>query len=35
MQRPGGLAFFDKVLYVLDREQGMVLRFRLSGDVPT
>jgi hypothetical protein len=34
MQRPSGLAFFDQVLYVLDHEQGLVLRFRLSSDVP-
>lgn len=34
MHRPSGLAFFDKVLYVLDREQGLMLRFRLSTDVP-
>ena len=34
MRRPSGLAFFDKVLYVLDHEQGLVLRFRLSSDVP-
>ena len=34
MQRPSGLAFFEKVLYVLDHEQGLVLRFRLSIDVP-
>jgi len=34
MHRPSGLAFFDKVLYVLDRDQGLVLRFRLSTDVP-
>ena len=34
MRRPSGLAFFEKILYVLDRDQGMVLRFRLSTDVP-
>jgi len=34
MRRPSGLAFFDKVLYVLDQEQGMILRYRLSTDVP-
>ena len=34
MQRPSGLAFFEQVLYVLDHEQGLVLRFRLSSDVP-
>lgn len=34
MRRTGGLAFLDKVLYVLDHEPGLVLRFRLSSDVP-
>jgi hypothetical protein len=34
MRRPSGLAFFEKILYVLDRDQGMILRFRLSTDVP-
>lgn len=34
MQRPTGLAFFEKILYVLDGERGEVLRFRLSTDVP-
>jgi hypothetical protein len=34
MQRPTGLAFFEKVLYVLDGAQGNVLRFRLTTDVP-
>ena len=34
MRQPSGLAYFEKVLYVLDREQGLVLRFRLSTDVP-
>ncbi len=34
MHRPAGLAFFDKVLYVLDQEQGIILRYRLSTDVP-
>jgi hypothetical protein len=34
MRDPGGLAFFEKILYVLDREQGLVLRYRLSTDVP-
>jgi hypothetical protein len=34
MRRPSGLAFFEMVLYVLDRDQGMVLRYRLSTDVP-
>ena len=34
MVRPTGLAFFEKILYVLDASQGQVLRFRLSSDVP-
>jgi len=34
MRRPSGLAYFDKILYVLDEEQGILLRFRLSTDVP-
>jgi hypothetical protein len=34
LRRPSGLAFFEKILYVLDRDQGLVLRFRLSTDVP-
>ncbi len=34
MRRPSGLAFFEKVLYVLDQEQGIILRYRLSTDVP-
>ena len=34
MRRPTGLAFFEKILYVLDGERGKVLRFRLSTDVP-
>jgi hypothetical protein len=34
MKRPTGLAFFEKILYVLDGETGKVLRFRLSTDVP-
>jgi hypothetical protein len=34
MHRPSALAFFDKVLYVLDQEQGIILRYRLSTDVP-
>jgi hypothetical protein len=34
MRRPGGLAFLDTVLYVLDHERGLALRFRLSSDVP-
>ncbi len=34
MRHPGGLAYFEKILYVLDREQGMVLRYRLTTDWP-
>ncbi len=34
MRRPSGLAYFDKILYVLDQEQGLLLRYRLSTDVP-
>jgi len=34
MKRPTGLAFFEKVLYVLDGQQGQLLRFRLTTDVP-
>jgi hypothetical protein len=34
MLRPTGLAYADKVLYVLDGAQGQILRFRLSTDVP-
>jgi hypothetical protein len=34
MRDPSGLAFFEKIVYVLDREQGLVLRYRLSTDVP-
>jgi hypothetical protein len=34
MKLPTGLAFFEKILYVLDAEQGQVFRFRLTTDVP-
>jgi len=34
MLRPTGLAFFERVLYVLDAQVGQVIRFRLSTDVP-
>jgi hypothetical protein len=34
MRRPTGLAFFEKVLYVLDGDTGNILRFRLASDVP-
>lgn len=33
MVRPTGLAYFERVLYVLDGERGQVLRFRLTTDV--
>lgn len=33
MLRPTGLAFFERVLYVLDGEKGEVLRFRLTTDL--
>ncbi len=34
MLNPTGLAFFDRMLYVLDGTRGVVLRFRLTTDVP-
>jgi hypothetical protein len=34
MRRPTGLAYFEKMLYVLDSETGNILRYRLSTDVP-
>lgn len=34
MMRPTGLAYFEKILYVLDGAKGEVIRFRLSTDVP-
>jgi hypothetical protein len=34
MIRPTGLAYFDRVLYVLDGARGEVLKFRLTTDVP-
>jgi hypothetical protein len=34
LQRPTGLAFFEQVLYVLDAPSGLILRYRLSTDVP-
>ncbi len=34
MRYPSGLAFFEKMLYVLDKDRGEILRFRLSSDVP-
>lgn len=33
MMRPTGLAYFERVLYVLDGQSGQVLRFRLTTDV--
>ncbi len=33
MLRPTGLAYFERVLYVLDGDRGEVLRFRLTTDV--
>ena len=34
MKKPTGLAFFNKVLYVADGEQGQVFRFTLTTDFP-
>jgi hypothetical protein len=34
MRRPTGLAYFERVLYVLDGDMGEVLRFRLTTDTP-
>jgi len=34
LRRPTGLAFFERVLYVMDAERGEILRFRLTTDVP-
>jgi hypothetical protein len=34
MLRPTGLAFFEKILYVLDGDRGVIFRYRLSIDVP-
>ncbi len=34
MVNPTGLAFFDRMLYVLDGTKGIILRFRLTTDVP-
>lgn len=34
LRRPTGLAFFSSVLYVLDGDQGIIFRYRLSTDVP-
>lgn len=33
MLRPTGLAYFERVLYVLDGDRGEILRFRLTTDV--
>ncbi len=34
MKKPTGLAHFERILYVADAERGVILRFRLSTDVP-
>ena len=34
LQKPTGLAFFEKILYILDAGTGQILRFRLTTDVP-
>ena len=34
MHRPVGLAYFEQILYVLDGDRGVILRFRLTTDVP-
>lgn len=34
MLEPSGLAYFERVLYVLDRRRGEILRFRLTTDFP-
>lgn len=34
LRRPTGLAFFEKVLYVLDGQTGEILRYRLTSDIP-
>jgi hypothetical protein len=34
MTQPSGMAYFEKMLYVLDRPSGNILRFRLSTDIP-
>ncbi|MBM2839882.1 MAG: hypothetical protein HW412_410 [Bacteroidetes bacterium] len=34
MRKPTGLAFFNRVLFVADAQQGQILRFILSADVP-
>lgn len=34
MTRPTGLAFFERVLYVLDANSGRILRYRLTTDIP-
>jgi hypothetical protein len=33
LQRPTGLTYFERVLYVLDGERGELLRFRLTTDI--
>jgi len=34
MKRPTGLAFYSRILYVLDAQQGQLIRFTLTTDVP-
>lgn len=34
MKRPTGLAFFNKILYVLDSEEGVLLRYTMTTDFP-
>ncbi len=34
MKRPTGLAFFSKILFVLDGQEGKIFRFILTADVP-
>lgn len=34
MTKPTGLAFFERVLYVLDANSGRILRYRLTTDIP-
>ena len=34
LRHPTGLAFFEKVLYVLDGQTGEILRYRLTSDIP-
>jgi hypothetical protein len=34
MKRPSGLAHFERILYVADADSGIILRLRLSTDIP-